>query len=455
LHPSISPSEEGAATWQAAIVESSDDAIVSKTLEGVITSWNAAAERMFGYTAKEAVGRHITLIVPPERFDEQDDLLARIRGGEKIDLLETVRQTKDGRQVEVSVSLSPIRDGTECIIGASKVVRDIGEQRRVELMRSQLAAIVESSDDAIVSKTLDGVVTSWNPAAERLFGYTAAEAIGRHITLIIPPERHPEEDDVLARIRRGEKIEHFETVRRTKSGRDLDISLTVSPIRDGTGRIIGASKIARDISGPKRAEEERAQLLAEAQASNRAKDAFLAMFVHELRNPFAAIASAGQVLSKVRTLEDIARPGAVIEQQVAHLRRLIDDLLDAARIRLGKITLDRHSVTLADAVARALAVLRGAEPSHHVIGFEVADDVTVHADSVRLEQIILNLLTNAMKYTPEGEFASVCGPRETRRCSVSGTKASACRLKHWGRFSRCSSRGTRRRAGLQAVSVSG
>jgi PAS domain S-box-containing protein len=396
----ISSPDEVIAALRVAIVESSDDAIVSKTLEGAITSWNPAAERMFGYTATEAVGRHISLIIPAEQFAEEGAVLARVRQGEKIASYATV--TKDGREVEVSVSISPIRDATGRIIGTSMVARDISEQRRVESMRAQLAAIVESSDDAIVSKTLEGIITSWNPAAERMFGYSAAEAVGRHITLIIPPERHPEEDDVLARIRRGEKIDHFETVRRMKNGRDLDISLTVSPIRDGSGRIVGASKVARDISGWRRAEAERTERLREAESANRAKDEFLAMFGHELRNPLAAIASAAQVLNQVRTLEDIARPGLVIERQVAHLRRLVDDLLDAARMRTGKITLDRQPVTLADAVTRALAVLRSAEPSHHVIGFEVSEDVAVSADAVRLEQIILNLLTNAVKYTPAG-----------------------------------------------------
>ncbi len=398
----ISVPDDVVAALRAAIVESSVDAIVSTTLEGIITSWNPAAERMFGYSAMEAIGRHIRLLSSPERSAE-DDALAKIGRGEKIEPFETVRRTKDAREVEVSVSISPIRDGAGRIIGASKVARDITEQRRVEFMRAQLAAIVASSDDAIVSKTLDGVITSWNPAAERMFGYTAAEAVGRHITLIIPPERHAEEDDVLARIRRGEKIDHFETVRRTRSGREVPISLTVSPVRNGAGRIVGASKVAREISGQRRAAEERAELLAQAQSANRAKDEFLAMFGHELRNPLAAIASAGHVLSQVRTLEDVVRPTAVIERQVAHMRRLIDDLLDAARIRVGKIELDRQPVTLADAVVRALAVLRGAEPSRHVIGFEGADDVTVSADVVRLEQIILNLLANAVKYTPPGK----------------------------------------------------
>ena len=175
-------------------------------------------------------------------------MLARLRGGEKIDHFETVRQTKDGRRIPISLTVSPIRNAEGRIIGASKVARDITERQQSEELRARLAAIVDSSDDAIVSKTLDGVITSWNRGAERLFGYTAAEAIGQHISLIIPEERRAEEEDVLARLRRGERVDHFETVRRTKDGRRVHISLTVSPIRDARGTIIGASKVARDIT---------------------------------------------------------------------------------------------------------------------------------------------------------------------------------------------------------------
>ena len=211
-----------------------------------------------------------------------------------------------------------------------------------DIERARLAAIVDSSDDAIVSKTLDGVITSWNRAAERMFGYSTAEAVGHHIKLIIPLERHAEEDDVLARIRRGEIVDHFETVRQRKDGARLTISLTVSPIRDATGRIIGASKIARDITDRKRIEAERALLLEEAQAANRAKDDFLAMFGHELRNPLAAIASAAEVVDIARGTDDIRLARDVIRRQVVHLKRLIDDLLDAARVRAGKIVLERR-----------------------------------------------------------------------------------------------------------------
>jgi PAS domain S-box-containing protein len=232
----------------AAIVDSSDDAIVSKTLDGIITSWNRGAERLFGYTAAEAVGQPIFLIIPEDRISEEHEVLARLRRGERIDHFETVRRAKNGRQVYISLTVSPIRDSHGNVIGASKVARDIGERRKHDELRARLAAIVDSSDDAMVTKNLDGVITAWNRGAERLFGYTAAEAIGQPIFLIIPSDRFAEEHDVLARLRRGEKVDHFETVRRTKDGRDVHISLTVSPIRDAEGRIVGASKVARDIS---------------------------------------------------------------------------------------------------------------------------------------------------------------------------------------------------------------
>ena len=175
------------------------------------------------------------------------------------------------------------------------------------LDRARLAAIVDSSDDVIVSKTLEGVITSWNRAAERMFGWTAAEAVGQHITLIIPPERLSEEVEVLARLRRGERIDHFETVRVAKDGHLLDVSITVSPVRNARGRIVGASKIARDITERKRLTEEREELLvrareaqAEAEAANRAKDDFLATLSHELRTPINSILGWTQILGTAR-----------------------------------------------------------------------------------------------------------------------------------------------------------
>jgi PAS domain S-box-containing protein len=232
----------------AKIVESSDDAIVSKDLNGVIQSWNAAAERMFGYTASEAVGRSIRMIIPEDRQHEEDFVLGRIRSGEVVRHFETLRIRKDGRLVPISLTVSPIYGDDGVVIGASKIARDITERKHADAVARRLAAVVESSDDAIVTKDLNGVITSWNRAAEGMFGYRAEEAIGRSIRMIIPPELQAEEDMVLARIRSKQSVDHYETRRRRKDGSEIVISLTVSPILDDAGIVIGASKIARDIT---------------------------------------------------------------------------------------------------------------------------------------------------------------------------------------------------------------
>ena len=241
----------------ARVVESSDDAIVSKDLNSTITSWNQAAERMFGYTAAEAIGKSIRMIIPADRQAEEEMVLARIRAGEAITHFETIRQRKDGTLIPISLTVSPIHDEAGCVVGASKIARDISERTQAQVAARQLAAVVESSDDAIITKDLNSIITSWNLAAERMFGYTVVEAVGRSIRILIPEELQDEEDVVLAKIRAGEKIDHYETVRQRKDGTRLTISLTVSPLRNERGEIVGASKVARDIT-------ERSRLLAAA-----------------------------------------------------------------------------------------------------------------------------------------------------------------------------------------------
>jgi PAS domain S-box-containing protein len=236
----------------AAIVESSDDAILSKDLDGIIRSCNAAAERIFGYSRDELVGRPVRMLIPADRQEEEDDILARIRRGERVDHFETVRVRKGGRPIHVSLSISPIRDQSGTVIGASKIARDITERKLAQEKAAYLAAIISSSSDAIISKDLNGIITSCNEGAERIFGYSAAELIGRPIQLLIPPERYAEEEMILGKMRAGERIEHLETVRIAKDGRKLDISLSISPILDDAGSIMGVAKVARDITEQKR-----------------------------------------------------------------------------------------------------------------------------------------------------------------------------------------------------------
>ena len=247
-----------AAAYLAAVIDSSHDAIITKDLSGIIQTWNKSAERMFGYSAEEAVNQPIFLIIPPDLHAEEASLLARLRSGEPIETYETVRRRKDGRLIDVALTVSPVRDANGTLIAASKIIRDITERkqanRTIAQVQGLLSLIVASSDDAILSKDLNGTITSWNRGAERMFGYTAEEMIGSSILRIIPPDRHSEEAAILSKLRRGERIDHYETVRRKKDGRLFDISITVSPLTDEGGNVVGASKIARDISEQKRAQ---------------------------------------------------------------------------------------------------------------------------------------------------------------------------------------------------------
>lgn len=239
----------------SSIIDHSDDGIITTTADGYINSWNKGAERLFGYSAEEAAGRHISMLVPAERRMEEEGILARIGSGDEVHYFHSVRVTKSGQLIPVSLARSSVKDAEGNVIGMSSIARNISSQRVAEEKQAILASIVENSDDAIISKTLEGIITTWNLGAERIFGYTAAEAIGRHITILIPPERLAEETTIIESIRRGEKIDHFQTVRLHKNGTEIDISLTVSPVKDSAGVIIGASKIARDITRQKKALE--------------------------------------------------------------------------------------------------------------------------------------------------------------------------------------------------------
>jgi PAS domain S-box-containing protein len=263
-----------ATAWLAAIIDSSDDAIISKDLNGVITTWNAGAEAIFGYRPAEAIGRSVTMLIPEDRLDEEPGILARIRKGERIRHYETVRRHKSGRLINISLTVSPILGEDGSVIGASKIARDITQRMSNQLEIEKLAAIVDSSSDAIITKDLDGVITSWNSGAQAIFGYMADEAIGRPVTMLIPDDRIDEEPGILSRVRNGDAVDHYETIRRRKDGRLIDISLNVSPIRDANGKVIGASKIARDITEHKRLaaaerESEMMHRLVETQESER------------------------------------------------------------------------------------------------------------------------------------------------------------------------------------------
>jgi PAS domain S-box-containing protein len=273
------------------------------------------------------------------------------------------------------------------------------------VQRALLASIVDSSDDAIVSKTLEGRILSWNGGAERIFGYQAHEVIGRPITIIIPPELFPEEQQILDKLRRGERIDHFDTIRLTKDGRRINISVTVSPIRNAAGRVIGASKVARDISERKRAE----QILRESELAlrdaDRRKDEFLALLAHELRNPLAPIRYALAIAQKAdRTAEQTERAEAVIARQVVHMGRLLDDLLDSSRITRGTLELKKVRTELTSVIGAAIETSRPSvlTKKHELLVDLPKQPLALEADPMRLAQVFSNLLINASKYTDPG-----------------------------------------------------
>jgi PAS domain S-box-containing protein len=520
----------------AAIVRSSDDAIVTKTLQGIITSWNAAAERIFGYTADEIIGRSITLIFPEDRLGEEDEFIRRIAAGERVEHFETVRVRNDGTLVDISVTLSPIRDAEGRIVGVSKIARDISERKRAEAARQQeqqllaitlasigdavittdstgtitflntvaerltgwtleeargerfdtlfdivnertgqgvespvarvlrtntivslenhtvlrsrsgailpiddsaapihdpagrvlgvivvfrdvtarrradqdvhrLAAIVESSDDAITSKTLQGIITSWNTGAERMFGYLADEVLGKPMTLLFPDDRLPEEEDFLRRIARGERVEHFETLRIRKDGQQIDVSVTLSPIRDEEGEIVGVSTISRDISERVRLAARERAAREEAEEANRVKDRFLATLSHELRTPLNAIYGWTRLLQSGTLDEPTARRALdIIERNTRAQVELVTELLDVSRILTGRITLNLRPIEVAEIVTN---VVDGMRPAAEARGIALtlacdAGTTTVSGDPDRLQQVFWNLLSNAVKFTDPG-----------------------------------------------------
>ncbi|HZV06663.1 MAG TPA: PAS domain S-box protein [Gemmataceae bacterium] len=318
---------------------------------------------------------------------------------------EIIIERPDGSQRIVLAYANPFLDEEGRPIGAVNVLVDITDRRRAELARAQLAAIVESSDDAIISKDLNGIIQSWNAAAQRLFGYKAEQAVGRHISFIIPPDRLDEEDRILARLRAGERVYHFDTVRVRSDGQPIHVSLTISPIRDETGRIVGASKTARDITDRKQAEERIYALMTQLKEADRRKDEFLATLAHELRNPLAPLLNMLEIVKRSNDSSKlIQQVRSTLERQLGQLVRLVDDLLDMNRIARGKLDLRKERVDLASVLRQSVETCRplAQRARHELIVSLPPEPIYLNADSVRLAQVFGNLLSNACKYTEPG-----------------------------------------------------
>jgi PAS domain S-box-containing protein len=400
--------------WFETTLASIGDGVITVDCDGNVTLLNPVAEQLTGWSNAEAKGQPLQKVFhifnEDTHAEVENPALRAMEEGVIFGLANhTLLITKDGREIAIDDSGAPIKSGSE-LVGAVLVFRDITERRRADQARALLAGIVDSSDDAIVSKSLEGIITSWNRAAERMFGWTPEEAVGQSISMIIPTELRDEETMILSRIRQGQRVDHFETVRVTKDGQRLNISLTVSPIRNKYGEIIGASKIARDITSRVRSEEERATLLASeraarerAEAASRAKDEFVAMISHEIRSPLNAILGWSQMLRQ-GSLDKTATANALesIERNARAQAQLVSDLLDISRVITGKLRINARPVDIATSVESALEAIRPAADAKQItIVVEREPYATVvTGDADRLQQVFWNLLSNAIKFTP-------------------------------------------------------
>jgi PAS domain S-box-containing protein len=426
-----------------ATLDSITDAILVTDEKGKITDFNEKyidiwriprefLERGMAREVRELASQNFA---DPQRFIARiEEIAATCR--ESFDLLEL----KDGRIFE---RCSKVLTVEEQSAGRVWSFRDVTERHLSEITSRRLAAIVASSDDAIIGKDLDGVITSWNFGAERIFGYTADEMIGRSIMRLIPSDRQEEEWQILSRIRQGERFGHFETIRLSKDGRQLNVSITVSPIKDSADRVVGASKVARDITERKAAEaalskameevetanRERLHLLeserearSQAEQANRMKDEFLAMLSHELRTPLNAVLGWANILRLGKLQSEELKQGLdSIERNARVQAQIIEDLLDMSRIISGKCSLDLQRIDLPALLSESMATLCGTAEVKGVRMQALVDPFAgmISGDPSRLQQVFWNLLNNAIKFTPKDGRIQVLLKRVNSHVEVS------------------------------------
>lgn len=392
----------------SAIVESSEDAIAGVTLDGVVTSWNRGAMKLYGYTPEEAIGRHVSFVYPEGRKDEVLSVLSQVQAGTSIEPLETTRLRKDGSLVDVSVSYSPIRDGTANVVGVSAIARDITQLARarheVAEREERIRLLLDSTAEAIYGTDLSGVCTFCNAACAKLLGYESPSAlIGKQIHRLIHHTKAdgtpcaPDQSPIYIAMRHREPAHVDDEVLWRADGKSFPAEYWCHPIvREG--EVIGAVVTFIDITERRRAEEE-------LQEGVRRREQFLAMLSHELRNPLAAILSATHLLDRTTIIDDTCyEAGRVIARQARHMSRLLDDLLDVSRITRGRIALHKEHIDLRETSRSAIEALGPLMRERKIeLDVDISDQaVPVFGDAARLQQIQANLLSNATKYSPPG-----------------------------------------------------
>lgn len=385
------------------LVASSDDAIIGKDYQSVITTWNPAAQRLYGYSAEEVVGRHISFLLPPDRLNELDAVVGRVAKGAGAQHYETKRIHKDGSLLDVAMTVSPIRDLSGTIVGTSTIQRDITQRKHTDTVTAEMAAIVDSSNDAIIGMTLEGIITTWNRGAEHIYGYTAKEMFGKAIVLLVPPGRPVELDIIAGMVASDARTDSFETQRLCKDGQLIDVSLTVSPIRDSEGTIVGASSVARDITenNAMRADLKAAELRSVA-AVSRAKDEMVSLVSHELRTPLASLLGFTELLySRDFSEEQRKQYLGVMLREGRRLTDLINDVLHIQRLEAGHQDLNLAPADLEALIQRA--VNAAGDDLHTPIQVRTSGHLPlVMVDTDAILQVLTNFLSNARKYSPDG-----------------------------------------------------
>jgi PAS domain S-box-containing protein len=406
----------------ASIVESSEVAIVGKRLDGTIESWNAAAEGLFGYTAEEAIGRHISLVIPPERLAEEDRIIATLREGRRIEHFETERLRADGRRVTVSLTVSPIKDAAGTVIGASKIARDITRERQAEAERNRLVALIESSTDFIGIYDLDGVPVFINRAGLELVGLDEFDA-ARRVTaweFFFPEDQARIRELFAAALQRGRgemevRFRHF------KTGEARWMAYKVLALTDDGGKPLAVGTVSQDITHRKELEDNLRKLATQLSATDKRKDEFLATLAHELRGPLAPLANVLELWKRSGNRQQLQQARETMGRQLGQLVRLVDDLLDLSRITHDRLELRKARVELKSIIEHAVDACRPSidKRQQRLSVTLPASPCPLHADVARLAQVFANLLNNSSKYTDSGGEISLTARRDGSAVTVS------------------------------------
>lgn len=384
------------------VLHLTEEAIICTTPDGMITGWNPAARRIFDYSAEEITGKNISIIIPDsQKHEAQQYVRAGLEEGQSH-FIETVRLAKGGTSKNILLSVYPIKNAQNEVSGILRVIRDITFTQEAHEKKAVLASIVDSSEDAIISKNMQGVITSWNRSAQKMFGYTESEAIGRHISLIIPADKMEEENYILSSIAAGKKIDHFNTIRRAKDGSLKEISVSISPIRNHNGEITGASKVARDISLWKEVERQRERYMQKLEKLNQYKDDFMAMASHELKTPLTVVLANLEILRMVSQHEQHIAYVERTHKQVLKLANLVTNLLDVSKMQLGRLELNKEVFDLNKLLTDVISYLQQNTEIHTIMYNKAHGELLVKGDKARIEQVITNIIGNAVKYTPAG-----------------------------------------------------